>query len=92
MIEMTFDQVLKAALSLRPEQKAILVKTLQVTPERPGRSDARAVDCRAGGVPRCRRVRTCDQPAQPISCLGIEVRQRQTTTGCDPRDRQRVGD
>jgi hypothetical protein len=35
MIEMTFDQVLKAALSLRPEQKAILVKTLQVAPEAP---------------------------------------------------------
>ena len=32
MIEMTFEQVLKAALSLRPQQKAILVKTLQVGP------------------------------------------------------------
>ncbi len=32
MIEMTFEQVLKAALSLRPEQKAVLVKTLQMPP------------------------------------------------------------
>jgi len=32
VIEMTFEQVLKAALSLRPEQKAVLVKTRQVTP------------------------------------------------------------
>ena len=30
MIDMTFEQVLKVALSLRPEQKAVLVKTLQV--------------------------------------------------------------
>jgi len=29
---MTFEQVLEAALSLHPEQKAVLVKTLQVTP------------------------------------------------------------
>lgn len=32
MIEMTFEQMLKMALALRPEQKAVLVKTLQVTP------------------------------------------------------------
>jgi hypothetical protein len=32
---MTFEQVLKAALSLRPEQKAVLVKTLQVAPITP---------------------------------------------------------
>lgn len=31
-MEMTFEQVLKAALLLRPEQKAALVKTLQVLP------------------------------------------------------------
>jgi hypothetical protein len=35
VIEMTFEQVLKAALSLRPEQKTILVKTLQVAPNAP---------------------------------------------------------
>jgi hypothetical protein len=35
VIEMTFEQVLKAALSLRPEQKAVLVKTLQVAPNTP---------------------------------------------------------
>lgn len=31
-MEMTFEQVLKAALTLRPEQKAALVKTLQAMP------------------------------------------------------------
>ena len=31
-MEMTFEQVLEVALLLRPEQKAVLVKTLQVTP------------------------------------------------------------
>ena len=30
-MEMTFEQVLEVALLLRPEQKAVLVKTLQVT-------------------------------------------------------------
>ena len=35
VIEITFEQVLKAALSLRPEQKAVLVKTLQVAPDAP---------------------------------------------------------
>lgn len=35
MVDMTFEQVLKAALSLRPEQKAVLVKTLQVAPVTP---------------------------------------------------------
>ena len=32
MLQMTFEQVLTAALALRPEQKAVLVKTLQVAP------------------------------------------------------------
>ena len=31
-MQMTFEQVLTAALALRPEQKAALVKTLQVAP------------------------------------------------------------
>ncbi len=34
-MEMTFEQVLKAAISLRPEQKIILVKTLQAAPGAP---------------------------------------------------------
>jgi len=32
VLQMTFEQVLTAALALRPEQKAVLVKTLQVAP------------------------------------------------------------
>jgi hypothetical protein len=32
VLQMTFEQVLTAALALRPEQKAVLVKTLQVSP------------------------------------------------------------
>jgi len=36
MVEMTFDQVLKLALALRPEQKAPLARTLQVASSVPG--------------------------------------------------------
>jgi len=32
VVEMTFEQVVKVARQLRPEQKAALVKTLQVAP------------------------------------------------------------
>ena len=35
-MEMTLEQVLKAALTLRPEQKAALVNTLQATPSLSG--------------------------------------------------------
>lgn len=38
-MEVTFEQVLKAALALRPEQKAVLVKTLQATSTSGGAGD-----------------------------------------------------
>ena len=90
-MEMTFEQVLEGALLLRPEQKAVLIKTLQVTPNASADPTRAQLIAELEAFARCWRVRTCDQPAQPVPRLGIEVRQRQATAGRHPRDRQRVG-